>query len=77
MVDNAVIKRPPPSYKTKKTGERGRNLQHLCLDKGYNSKQEEQELIKRGYVLHIPQREKEMKKRKSVRSGWKYNNNLV
>ena len=33
--------------------------QHLCLDKAYNSEQEEQELIKRGYVLHIP-----IKKRK-------------
>ena len=50
MVDNAVIKKP--SYKTK-TGRR-RKLQHLCLDKAYNSKPEEQELIKRGYVLHIP-----------------------
>ena len=52
MVDNAVIKRP--SYKTKKTGRRRRKLQHLCLDKAYNSKPEEQELIKLGYVLHIP-----------------------
>ena len=50
VVDNAVIKRP--SYKTK-TGRR-RKLKHLCLDKAYNSKPEEQELIKRGYVLHIP-----------------------
>lgn len=33
--------------------KRGRRLQHLCLDKGYKSKVEEQELIKRGYVLHI------------------------
>jgi hypothetical protein len=36
VVDNAVIKRPSPSYKTKKTGRR-RKLQHLCLDKAYNS----------------------------------------
>ena len=28
--------------------------QHLCLDKAYNSEPEEQELIKRGYVLHMP-----------------------
>ena len=41
MVDNAVIKRPS-SYKTKKTGRRRRRKnQHLCLDKAYNSKQEE------------------------------------
>jgi putative transposase len=55
VVDNVVIKRPSPPYKTKKTvRERRRKLQHLCLDKAYNSKPEEQELIKRGYVLHIP-----------------------
>ena len=33
-------------------------MQHLCLDKGYNSEQEEQKLIKRGYVLHIPIKKK-------------------
>ena len=58
MVDNAVIKRPS-SYKTKKTGKRKRRkLQHLCLDKAYNSEPEEQELIKQGYVLHIPSKRK-------------------
>ncbi len=56
VVDNRVIKRP--SFKTKKTGRRRRKLQHLCLDKGYNSEQEEQELIKREYVLHIPPKRK-------------------
>ena len=44
VVDNAVIKRPP-SYKTKTGTGRRRKLQHLCLDKAYNSKLEEQELI--------------------------------
>jgi putative transposase len=60
VVDNSVIKRPPSSYKTKKTetGKRKRKLQHLCLDKAYNSEPEEQELIKRGYVLHIPPKRK-------------------
>ncbi len=54
VIENAVIKRPPPSYKTKTTGTgRRRKLQHLCLDKAYNSEPKEQELIKRGYVLHI------------------------
>ena len=58
VVDNAVVKRPS-SNKTKKTGRRRRRrLQHLCLNKGYNSEQEEQELIKQGYVLHIPQKRK-------------------
>ena len=54
VVDNRVIKRP--AYKTRTTGRR--KLQHICLDKAYNSKQEEQELIKRGYVLHIPPKRK-------------------
>jgi hypothetical protein len=27
---------------------------HLCLDKAYQSKSMEQELIKRGYAPHIP-----------------------
>ncbi len=59
VVDNAVIKRPSPSYKTKtrRRRRRRRKLQHLFLDKVYNSKPEEQELIKRGYVLHISSKE--------------------
>ena len=57
MVDNVVIRRRPSSkYKNRKI--RRRRQQHLCLDKGYNSEQEEQELIKRGYVLHIPIKKK-------------------
>ncbi len=70
VVDNAVIKRPPPSYKTK-TRRRGRrrgiNLQHLCLDKAYNSEPEEQELIKRGYVLHIPPKRKRGEKEEEAK----------
>jgi hypothetical protein len=64
VVDNAAINKRPPPYKTKKTvrERRRRKLQHLCLDKAYNSQPQEKELIKRGYVLHIPsKREKEMK----------------
>jgi hypothetical protein len=51
VVDNAVI-------------NRRKRLQHLCLDKAYISEQEEQELIKRGYVLHIP-----IKKKYTISSG--------
>ncbi len=55
VVDNAVIK----SITSKTVERRRRRRQHLCLDKAYNSIQEEQELIKRGYVLHIsPKRKK-------------------
>ena len=50
VVDNAVVRI--------RRG-RGRNRrQHLCLDKGYNSEQKEQKLMKRGYVLHIPIKKK-------------------
>ena len=63
VVDNSVIKRQCqrqlPSHKPK-PGTRKR-LQHLCLDKAYNSEPEEQELIKRGYVLHIPYKKKKGK----------------
>ena len=57
VVDNTVIHKRP-SYKTKKTRIGRRKLQHLCLDKAYNSESHEQELIKRGYVLHIPSKRK-------------------
>jgi transposase len=62
VVDNTVIRRPESSsisaltHKTRR--RRRRRLQHLCLDKAYNSAREEQELIKRGYVLHIPYKKK-------------------
>src|SRR6185437_13605078 len=51
------------SYKTKTTGGR-RKLRHLCLDKAYNSEPKEQELIKQGYVLHIPNKRKRDEKKK-------------
>ncbi len=55
VVDNALVR----------IRKRGRDRrQHLCLDKGYNSAEEEQELIKRGYVLHIPVKIKKKKEKK-------------
>ena len=63
VVDNAVIKR---SSNKSKIGRR--NLQHLCMDKTYNSEPEEHKLIKRGYILHfLPKRkidEKEKEEQK-------------
>ena len=56
VVDNRFIKRPAPSYKAKTV--KRRKLQHLCLDKAYNSEPAKKELIKRGYVLHIPPKRK-------------------
>jgi transposase len=62
-VDNSVIKRQRQrqlSSHKPKPGTR-RRLQHLCLDKAYNSEPEEQELIKRRYVLYIPYKKKKGK----------------
>jgi hypothetical protein len=48
-----IIRRSSSKYRNKRI--RKRRQQHLCLDKGYNSEHKEQQLIiKRGYVLHIP-----------------------
>jgi hypothetical protein len=63
VVDNTVIKRPKSLSRSRR-----RRLQHLCLDKGYKSAEEEQELIKRGYVLHIPI-EKKKKGKKGEEEG--------
>ena len=52
VVDNITIKRS--SSITKRDLSRKRKLQHLCLDKAYNSKTVKQEIISRGYVPHLP-----------------------
>ncbi len=59
VVDNAVIKR-------KKSGGRKTGRQRLCLGKGYNSAEQEQDLIKRGYLLHIPIKNKKKKKTENL-----------
>ena len=61
VVDKAIIKRPKSISRSKPESRRRRRLQHLCLDKGYKSTEEEQELIKRGYILHIPIKKKKKK----------------
>jgi putative transposase len=62
VVDNTIIKRPNALFRSKPRSRRRRLLQNLCLDKGYKSAEEERELIKRGYVLHIPIKKKKGKK---------------
>ncbi len=57
-IDNIVIRRPSLSLPTNRLRKGRKRLQHLCVDKAYNSAQEEQELIKRGYVLYIPYKRK-------------------
>jgi transposase len=53
VMDNMVIKRSSSSS-AKCNSSRKRKVQHLCLDKAYNSKTVKQAIIKRGYVPHIP-----------------------
>ena len=63
VVDNTVIKRHISSLKTKDARTK---KQHLCLDKAYNSKPKEQEIVKRGYVLHLPYKRKRGEVRKET-----------
>jgi putative transposase len=73
VADNTVIKRPKSISSSSKPrpGRRRKRRQHLCLDKGYKSAQEEQELIKRGYVLHIPIKKKKKGKGEDSEDGRK------
>ncbi len=58
-MDYAVAKRPYLLSYTKERRRRGRkHYQHLCLDRVYNSKLVEKEIIKCGYVPHIPYKRK-------------------
>ena len=63
VVDNAVIKRPYHHHLKQKNG-RKRKLQHLCLDKAYNSKPEEQEILNEDMYHIYHTREKEERSRK-------------
>ena len=61
VIDNSVINLPSESSFTKKKTKRQQNRQqqqHLCLDRAYNSKSTENEIINRGYVPHIPYKRK-------------------
>jgi hypothetical protein len=63
VIDYAVIKRHISPSRTKNVRKR---KQHLCLDKAYNSKPEEHEIVKRGYVLHLPYKRKRRESRKET-----------
>jgi transposase len=80
VIDNVVIKKqeqPTPSYPSTKTKT---IKQHLCLDRAYNSKVVEQQIVRRGYVPHIPhkrkrgeqinEKEKTCQKRYPARRRW-------
>ena len=75
VMDNAVVKRHISSPKTK-TG-RKRKLQHLCLDKAYNSKPEEQAISKRGYVPHLPHKRKRGEVKKDTEKNHQIAKNIL
>jgi len=58
VIDNTVIKQTFVSNKPKKGMKQKPRHNHLCLDRAYQSKPIEQEIIKRGYVPHIPYKKK-------------------
>ena len=62
VIDNSVSYRPfESSFSKRKTRDhqnRQQHQQHLCLDRAYNSKSMEKEIINRGYVPHIPYKRK-------------------
>ncbi len=51
VMDNMIIRR---SSSSKCNSSRNRKLQHMRLDKAYNSKTVRQAMIKRGYAQYIP-----------------------
>ena len=68
VIDDVVINRPfESSFSKKKTRRQQHNRQqqqqHLCLDRAYNSKSTENEIINRGYVPHIPYKRKRGQKK--------------
>ena len=70
VIDNVVvIKQPMPFLSIIK--RKRKHYQHLCLDRAYCSKTVRQQVIKRGYVPHIPYKRKRGKQSKMV-SQMKY-----
>ncbi len=65
VIDTSTIKRTFVSSKPKK-GRRYKKNHQLCLDRAYCSKSIEQEIIKRGYVPHIPYKIKRGQKIKNA-----------
>jgi transposase len=66
VIDNTVIKRITLSSRSKGRKTRRKQCQHLCLDKAYNSKSVKHEIIKRGYIPHIPYKRKKGQKTETL-----------
>ena len=74
IIDNAVIKRPTTTASTFISSTKQRNThQHLCLDRAYNSKSIENEIINRGYVPHIPYKRKRGQMKEETTNQKHYN----
>ena len=58
VIDKSVIKRTFVSSNSKKGMKQRPEHHHLCLDRAYQSKPIENEIVKRGYVPHIPYKRK-------------------
>ena len=73
VIDNSIIKQPFVSSKPKEGISRRRwKYNHLCLDRAYSSKTIRQQIIKRGYVPHIPYKRKRGQKKKENSNQKKY-----
>jgi len=68
VMDDMVIRRSSSSSSPsmKCSSSRKRKLQHLCLDKAYNSKTVKRAIIKRGYVPHMPYKRKRGQKKEAM-----------
>jgi IS5 family transposase len=66
VIDNSVIKRTTLSSRLKGRKTSRKQHQHLCLDKAYNSKSVKHEIIKRGYIPHIPYKRKRGQKTETL-----------
>jgi transposase len=66
VIDNTIIKRITLSSRSKGRKRRRKQYQHLCLDRAYNSKSVKHEIIKRGYVLHMPYKRKRGQKTETL-----------
>jgi putative transposase len=64
VIDNSVLNRTSESSYTKKKTRR--KYHHLCLDRAYSSTSIENEIIRRGYVPHIPYKRKKGQKKKEI-----------
>src|SRR6185503_13947245 len=73
VIDNLVIKQTFVSNKPKKGIKQRRwKHNHLCLDRAYQSKAIKREIIKRGYVPHIPYKRKRGQKKEENTNQKRY-----